>query len=130
MRRAPSPISHRHDSLHDPLGDYLASVAKLRGLPVDTVLPGHGRPVGDLGGRLDEIERDFTAQLTRIRTKLAEGPASAYEILLRVQGVGDRREVALRYALSQVLSRLQHLVSVGDARRIPREDATIEFALA
>ena len=77
-----------------------------------------------------EIERDFTAQLARIRGKLSEGPASAYEILMRVQGVGDRREVALRYALSQVLSRLQHLVAVGDARRIQKDDGTIEFALA
>lgn len=130
MRRAPSPISHRHDSAFDPLGQYLASVAKLRDLPVDTVLPGHGRPFGDLNGRLSEIERDFTAQLARIRAKLSEGPASAYEILMRVQGVGDRREVALRYALSQVLSRLQHLVAVGDARRIQMDDGTIEFALA
>jgi glyoxylase-like metal-dependent hydrolase (beta-lactamase superfamily II) len=130
MRRAPSPISHRHDSSVDPLGDYLASVTKLRDLPVDTVLPGHGRPFGDLDGRLDEIEGDLEGQLARIRAKLADGPASAYEVLRRVQGVGDRREVALRYALSQVLSRLQHLVATGEARRMQREDGSIEFALA
>ena len=129
MRRAPAPISLRQSSDEDPLGDYLRSVAKLKGLPVDTVLPGHGRPFGHLDARLSHIESDIAHQLESIRGRLAGGPAMAYEVL-HVDGLRDRRPtVADRYALAQVVSRLEHLERRGDLRRIDTAQGCIEYAL-
>jgi glyoxylase-like metal-dependent hydrolase (beta-lactamase superfamily II) len=128
MRRAPAPISLRDDADDNPLGDYLASVRKLRRLPVDTVLPGHGRPFGALAQRLTHIEADIQRQLEQILARLAEGPASGYE-LLAVHGLRDRRPVAERYALSQVLARLRYLERLGQIARLDG-DAPIRYALA
>ncbi len=129
MRRAPAPISLRQDADENPLGDYLASVNKLKHLPVDTVLPGHGRPFSGLNQRLDRIESDIAHQLTQIRERLADGPASGYDVLA-VDGLRDRRPIAERYALAQVVSRLRHLECLGDVRRIETADGSIQYALA
>jgi glyoxylase-like metal-dependent hydrolase (beta-lactamase superfamily II) len=128
MRRAPAPISQRQDTDEDPLGDYLASVRKLPGLPVDTVLPGHGRPFHGLNQRLEHIEADFAGQLSRVRAHLEHGPAMAYEVLA-LDGLRDRRPVAERYALAQVVSRLRHLEAIGDVSRHESADGYIRYAL-
>jgi glyoxylase-like metal-dependent hydrolase (beta-lactamase superfamily II) len=128
MRRAPAPISQRQDTDEDPLGDYLGSVAKLKRLPVDTVLPGHGRPFHGLEHRLEHIEADFAGQLGRVRTHLQRGPAMAYEVLA-LEGLRDRRPVAERYALAQVVSRLRHLEAIGDVSRHESADGCIRYAL-
>jgi glyoxylase-like metal-dependent hydrolase (beta-lactamase superfamily II) len=120
MRRAPAPISLRDDADGDPLGDYLASVDKLARLPVETVLPGHGRPFGGLGRRLAHIQAEIAEQLDLVRERLNSGPATAFDIL-SVHGLRDRRPVAERYALSQLLARLRHLELRGEIVR--SEDA-------
>ncbi|HEV7665919.1 MAG TPA: MBL fold metallo-hydrolase, partial [Chloroflexota bacterium] len=122
MRRAPAPVTVREPGAADPLGDYLVSVRKLAPLRVSTVLPGHGRPFGDLGSRLTAIEADIEAQLDNLRKRLSAGPASAYE-LLAVKGLRDRRSVAERYALSLVLARLRHLEVRGEIVRADRGTA-------
>jgi glyoxylase-like metal-dependent hydrolase (beta-lactamase superfamily II) len=128
MRRAPAPVTVRSDTARDPLGDYLRSVRKLAPLPVETVLPGHGRAFAGLARRLAHIESEIEDQLELVRGKLSAGPASAYE-LLAVDGLRDRRPVAERYALSLVLARLRHLEYLGQAVRI--DDSTcITYALA
>ena len=117
MRRAPAPLSVRHKVAVDALGDYLDSVRKLVPLPVETVLPGHGRPFGGLRQRLHQIESDIQHQLQQLTARLQEGPATAYE-LLAVEAQRDRRAVAERYAVSQVLARLRHLEVLGRVTRI------------
>jgi glyoxylase-like metal-dependent hydrolase (beta-lactamase superfamily II) len=129
MRRAPAPISLRQNADENPLGDYLASVNKLKHLPVDIVLPGHGRPFSDLDARLEEIEGDLARQLSQIRRRLSDSPASGYEILA-VDGLRDRRPIAERYALAQVVSRLRHLECLGDVRQIDASDGYVRYALA
>lgn len=130
MRRAPAPISLRQSSDEDPLGDYLDSVEKLKNLPVDTVLPGHGRPFHHLNQRLEHIETDIAHQLDSVRKRLAMGPASAYDVL-HVDGLRDRRPtVADRYALAQVVSRLEHLERIGDVQRIEADRGCIRYALS
>jgi glyoxylase-like metal-dependent hydrolase (beta-lactamase superfamily II) len=126
MRRAPAPVSLRAPTTADPLADYLASVRKLADLPVTTVLPGHGRPFDGLGERLTAIEAGIEVQLDQVRQRLDDGPASAFE-LLAVEGLRDRRTVAERYALSQVLARLRHLEARGEIMRADR-GASIRYA--
>jgi glyoxylase-like metal-dependent hydrolase (beta-lactamase superfamily II) len=128
MRRAPAPISLRDEADGDPLGDYLASVDKLAQLKVETVLPGHGRPFGGLGRRLAHIHSEIADQLNLVRERLKNGPATAFELLSVERGLRDRRPIAERYALSQVLARLRYLELRAEVGRI--EDAEgIRYAL-
>lgn len=57
----------------DPLGDWLASIAKLRTLPDDLlVLPSHGEPFTGLHVRLDALDRGHRKQLDALHLHLAE----------------------------------------------------------
>lgn len=127
MRRAPAPVTLRAPSDGDPLADYLSSIRKLAKLSVDTVLPGHGRPFGGLAQRLAAIEAEVERQLDQIRSLLARGSASAVD-LLAVDGLRDRRAVAERYSLSQVLARLRHLENRGEIVRADN-GSMIRYAL-
>ena len=132
MRRAPAPVSVRHDGLGNPLGDYLASVEKLAPLPVDTVLPGHGRPFHHLRHRLEAIKLEIDQQLDQIMLRLERyGPANAYQ-LLEIHGLRDRRPIALRYSVSLVLARLRYLERLGRVNPVnPLDtDGTIQFEAA
>jgi glyoxylase-like metal-dependent hydrolase (beta-lactamase superfamily II) len=114
MRRAPAPISVRDDADGNPLEDYLASVHKLRQLPAETILPGHGRAFGGLIRRLAHIEADIQHQLEQIRQALESGPAIAYELLSAWKHTpGDRRAIGDQYSLSQLLARLRYLERRG-----------------
>ena len=57
----------------DPLGDWLASIAKLKALP-DTllVLPSHGEPFTGLHARLDALDHGHRDRLDALHAHLAE----------------------------------------------------------
>jgi glyoxylase-like metal-dependent hydrolase (beta-lactamase superfamily II) len=130
MRRAPAPLSVRDEADGDPLGDYLASVRKLAPLPVETVLPGHGRPFGGLARRLAHIEADIHDQLELVRSGFENGPLSAYELLTASShALHDRRQIGEHYSLSQVLARVRHLERLGTLIRIDTGGG-IKYALA
>jgi glyoxylase-like metal-dependent hydrolase (beta-lactamase superfamily II) len=128
MRRAPAPISLRDEDDGDPLRDYLASVARLKPLDVETVLPGHGRPFGDFGARVAEIETSIAGQLETIRQQLEPGPSVAFPLLENSE-FRTRRRLAERYALSQLLARLRYLESDGTVVRRRTADL-YRYALA
>jgi len=128
MRRAPAPVSVRNAEHDNPLGEYLASVDKLRSKTVQTVLPGHGRPFHHLRQRLDQIQAEIQHQLDLIQAHLRGGPATAYE-LLTLSALRDRRPIATRYQLSLVLARLRFLESLGRLRALESAH-TIRYALA
>ncbi len=119
MRRAPTPMLSSGEDGWDPLGAYLASVRKLRGLPVDTVLPGHGRPFGHLDRRVDEVLHAAEARFARVRERLAREPATAFD-LVGLEGLEVRStwatagSPAARFALTQVLAHLRHLEHLGE----------------
>jgi glyoxylase-like metal-dependent hydrolase (beta-lactamase superfamily II) len=69
----------------NPLGDYLESLAKVRGLEADEVLPGHEYRFADLAGRIDEITAHHADRLEEIMEVIAAHPgSSAWEITLRL----------------------------------------------
>jgi glyoxylase-like metal-dependent hydrolase (beta-lactamase superfamily II) len=128
MRRAPAPVSVRHAHHDNPLGDYLASVDKLRSKAVHTVLPGHGRPFPHLRQRLDQIHAEIQHQLDVIVDHLRRGPATAYELLTE-SALRDRRPIATRYEVSIVLARVRLLERLGRVLPIETPDR-ISYALA
>ncbi len=57
----------------DPLGEWFASIAKLKTLPADLlVLPGHGDPFTGLHARLDAMDREHRERLDELKVFLAE----------------------------------------------------------
>ncbi|MGC9171132.1 MAG: MBL fold metallo-hydrolase [Thermoproteus sp.] len=102
---------------YDPLGEYLRSLSKSRGLGLG--YPAHGEPIADLDGRIREIERHHEERLAEIEAILAEGPMTAFEVARRVRwdiGPFDGLDVYNKFfAVSEALSHLVHLEFVGRA---------------
>jgi glyoxylase-like metal-dependent hydrolase (beta-lactamase superfamily II) len=69
----------------NPLGDYLDSLAKVRDLETDEVLPGHEYRFADLAGRIDEIAAHHAERLEEIAEVITSHPgSSAWDITLRL----------------------------------------------
>lgn len=64
----------------DPLGDWLASIERLRALAPETlVLPAHNEPFLGLHARLDQLAADHRLKLDALRALAARRPVSAWE---------------------------------------------------
>jgi glyoxylase-like metal-dependent hydrolase (beta-lactamase superfamily II) len=78
-------ISVHAQQFPNPLGDYLESLAKVRDLDSDEVLPGHEYRFADLAGRVDEITIHHAERLEEIVDVVRRYPGSnAWEITLRL----------------------------------------------
>jgi len=78
-------ISAHTQQVANPLGDFLASLAKLEDLPADEVLPAHEYRFADLNSRLAELMDHHADRLDEIAQVLADHPGStAWEITLRL----------------------------------------------
>ena len=78
-----------HIGLHtyegaDPLGDYLNSLEKLRGLPVKLVLPGHEYPFEDLESRIEELKHHHETRCNEIRQALKKGVRTVFQISAKI----------------------------------------------
>jgi glyoxylase-like metal-dependent hydrolase (beta-lactamase superfamily II) len=111
------------DARPDPLGDYDASLAAVRDLPVRLVLPGHRRPFTDLAGRVEELRRHHRERAASILALLAgsDGGLSAAQVAAALFGErlhdGDDR----RFALVEMLAHLEHLRLRGAVTREERD---------
>ena len=90
---------------------YIESMRATRGLPLELVLPGHGPPITDHAGLIDERLRLHQRRAEKILELLDEGPLSAYDLAVAMWG-----NVAVTQAyltLSEVLGHLDVLLSEG-----------------
>ncbi|HEX2188248.1 MAG TPA: MBL fold metallo-hydrolase [Longimicrobiaceae bacterium] len=104
--------------VEDPLSDYLASLRRLRELPVEVVLPSHGPRFGDLRGRVDEILAHHEGRGAEVLALLGE-PRTAYEA---AHGLfGELPPDNFVHALRETRAHLVHLATEGRAERLPGE---------
>ena len=100
----------------DPLGEWFASIAKLKLLPHDLlVLPGHGDPFTGLHARLDAMDREHRERLDELAVFLAE-PRCAVDCFGRL----FRRAIGpdmLGMATGEALAHLRRLEIEGRAVR-------------
>ena len=101
----------------DPLGVYLASLARLRReVPADAlVLPSHGRPFRGLHGRIDQLVAHHQERLAMLLRLLRE-PRTAAECLAPL----FERELdsfQMSFAMGEALAHLNHLLSLGRVAR-------------
>jgi glyoxylase-like metal-dependent hydrolase (beta-lactamase superfamily II) len=104
------------EPLADPLGDWLASIEKLRALPDGLlVLPSHGEPFTGLHARLDALERGHRDLLDKLHRHLAE-PRRAVDCFgtLFARKVDDNM---LGLATGEAMAHLRHLEVEGRAVR-------------
>lgn len=104
----------------DPLGDWLASIAKLRTLPDDLlVLPSHGEPFTGLHARLDALAHGHRDRLDALHRHLAE-PRRAVDCFAILFGRRIEDDM-MGLATGEALAHLRHLVVEGRATRRVRE---------
>jgi glyoxylase-like metal-dependent hydrolase (beta-lactamase superfamily II) len=67
----------------NPLPLYLASIARLRGLPAETlVLPSHGRPFAGLHTRIAQLTQHHDDRFAEVMAACAQAPQSAADLLM------------------------------------------------
>ncbi len=104
------------ESRPDPLGDYLASLARTIELAPHIVYPGHGEPIEDVATRARELIEHHRARLDATAAALSADGRSAYEVSLTLFG-DDLSPTQRRFAVAETLSHLEHLVQAGRAAR-------------
>jgi glyoxylase-like metal-dependent hydrolase (beta-lactamase superfamily II) len=101
----------------DPLGDYIRSLSRLRGLRVRKVLPAHEYSFDDLETRLDELEHHHDGRLQEMIDAVNGGASTAYAIAREIRwtiGHFDSFDPGTRRAaVSETLSHLRYLVGEG-----------------
>jgi glyoxylase-like metal-dependent hydrolase (beta-lactamase superfamily II) len=100
-----------------PLVEYLESLERTRSMDIDTVLPGHGDPIGDHRSLIDDRLRLHRKRADKIEGLIAERPRTAYEVAQAMWG-----NIAVTQAfltLSEVLGHTDVLVRDG---RVTVED--------
>lgn len=110
----------------DPLGDWMASLDRLRvTLPDDLlVLPSHGEPFRGVHARLEALKRGHEISLRRLERRLSD-PARAVDVFATLFGrpIG---EGLLGMATGEALAHLNYLERRGRSRRSPGPDG-VEF---
>jgi glyoxylase-like metal-dependent hydrolase (beta-lactamase superfamily II) len=106
----------------DPLGDWLASIAKLRTISDDLlVLPSHGEPFRGLHARLDALDQGHQMLLDALHRHLTE-PRRAVDCFAVLFG----RQIddgVFGLATGEAMAHLRRLEVEGRARREVREGA-------
>jgi glyoxylase-like metal-dependent hydrolase (beta-lactamase superfamily II) len=100
----------------DPLGDYLRSLERTIALAPTVALPGHGDPIVDPVARAHELLAHHADRLDRTAAALGQGPRSGYDVSLALFD-DDLPPSQRRFAVAETLSHLEHLVTIGRARK-------------
>ncbi len=100
----------------DALGQYLASLERVRDLDVELVLPGHRSVVTDCHARIAELERHHQHRLDEITSIVESGPCNAYQAAsqmtwdISAESWRTFPVVQKWFAVSEAVSHLRHLV--------------------
>jgi len=119
ITRPPEGSSERPQALVT----YLESLRATREMDVDLVLPGHGEPVTDHRGVIDERFALHRRRADKIHRLLAERPRTAYEV---AQALWGNIAVTQAYlTLSEVLGHVDLLLNDGRVREINRDGLSV-----
>jgi glyoxylase-like metal-dependent hydrolase (beta-lactamase superfamily II) len=108
-----------------PLLTYMDSMRATRELSATLVLPGHGDPITDHRGLIDERLRMHERRAQKLLRLLSDGPLSAYELALEMWG-----NVAVTQAfltISEVLGHMDLLVRDGLTQQA-EHDGVVRFS--
>jgi glyoxylase-like metal-dependent hydrolase (beta-lactamase superfamily II) len=110
-----------------PLVSYLHSVARLRALEVDWILPGHGPVFSGHRRVIDDLVGFYGRRQGRVREALASGPRTGHEVTQALfPGV---KPAELFLAVSEAVANLEVMVARGEVLR-EEEGGRLRFRLA
>lgn len=116
----------------DPLGDWIASIERLRGALGDEllVLPAHGEPFRGLHARLDRLAHGHERGLQRLRRSLAESPKRTVDVFgaLFARAIDSNGEL-LGMATGEGVAHLNHLLARGEAVRDTGADGVYRYRM-
>jgi glyoxylase-like metal-dependent hydrolase (beta-lactamase superfamily II) len=115
------------DGFFRPLVAYLSSVARLRALEVDWVLPGHGPPFSGHRKVIDDLVAFYGRRQARIAEALARGPLTGHEVTQALFPRVGPRDLFL--AVSEAVANLEAMETRGEVRR-DDDGARLRFRLA
>ncbi len=125
-------IAFHSQQVPNPLGDYLDSLARMRDLATDEVLPAHEYRFEGLSSRLTEIESHHAARLADIEAEIAARPgATAWKLTTSLGWSRPWEEVPpymRRAANGETLAHLVLLERRGRVRREPGVPARFYLA--
>jgi glyoxylase-like metal-dependent hydrolase (beta-lactamase superfamily II) len=120
----------------DPLGDFMASLTKVRALPNLRILPAHGPVAPSSHARVDELLGHHEQRLATSLAALANGPATALDVARELGWTRHERsfdELDLfnqGMAAMETKAHLELLVARGTATRATAADAAVWFSSA
>jgi glyoxylase-like metal-dependent hydrolase (beta-lactamase superfamily II) len=108
----------------DPAGEFLSSLDVVDQLDVQLVLAGHGRPVRDASALTAANRRTITERIERIRSVLAGGPRTAFDVVPEMwSDVNLPEPMMIGWGLTEALCYLNHMELRGEVTRVDGEDA-------
>jgi glyoxylase-like metal-dependent hydrolase (beta-lactamase superfamily II) len=115
-----TPNISSYDMTSSPLDDYLQSLAALRGIEPDEVLPAHEYRFADLDGRLADLAAHHEDRLMEIAQVLGSAPAgqSAWRVAAQISWSRPWNQLSgfpRQAALGEVVAHLRHLQRHGRA---------------
>jgi len=116
-------VAFHSQQIPNPLGDYLESLARLRSLHPDEVLPAHEYRFADLGARLDELLAHHAERLAEIEEALRERPGSScWDITLSLRWSRPWDDIPTFMQRAANGETLAHLVLLEFRGRVRRTD--------
>jgi glyoxylase-like metal-dependent hydrolase (beta-lactamase superfamily II) len=128
-RVSPNPLidlgPNGEDGVFRPLLAYLASVARMRALEIDLVLPGHGPAFSGHRAVIDRLTGFYGKRQARILELLGPAPLTAYALSRALFPAARPGETFL--TMSETIANLEVLEAEGRAARA-EQDGTVRFA--
>jgi glyoxylase-like metal-dependent hydrolase (beta-lactamase superfamily II) len=123
---SPNVSVQPHEPAGNPLAQYLASLAKLREVPPETlVLPSHNLPFFGLHARIDELTAHHAMRCEELVAAL-DRPQSAVDVLpVLFRRPLDAHQTA--FALGEALAHLHYLEARGVLGRVHGQDRVDRF---
>jgi len=120
-RTSPNPFLELIDerTTRRALVQYLHSIARVRALDVEWVLPGHGAPFQGHRAAIDSLLRFHDRRQEKLLEALASGPRTSVELSLAL--FGPQEGARLYLTLSEVVGNLEVLEAAGRVRPVPGE---------
>ena len=109
-------------STPDPLHEYLDGLRRVAAYKPRLVLPAHGRPFSDVGGRVETLVEHHRRRMERVMSIVAGGELTGWEVALKLWGPREQL-YERRLALQEGLAHLQALAVEGSLEKLVSKES-------
>jgi len=109
-------------STPDPLHEYLDGLRRVAAYKPRLVLPAHGRPFSDVGGRVETLVEHHRRRMERVMSIVDGGELTGWEVALKLWGPREQL-YERRLALQEGLAHLQALAVEGSLEKLVSKES-------